>query len=104
MADALKGAAAPVLPAALAETLSTATVFFSFAPGAQYVVAPGATLPALLSDGHALLSSALAVYELTAFYETTDAGFAVLHLLRQAKAVIRLADEMAQGLQQGGAA
>ncbi len=72
-------------------------VFFQFQ--GRYIVAPGVTLSALLGDGHSLLSSALATFEMIG--QQTDADFAVLHLLRQALAVISLADDMAERLHQG---
>ena len=65
-----------------------------FKRAATYVVADGATLAQLLNDGYALLSSALAVFELTT--PETDADFAVWHLLEQATAVISAADDLAE--------
>ena len=70
-----------------------------FTLGCQYSIAPGATLPDLLGDGHALLRSALGV--LSNMDIGDDALFAVLHLLRQSEAVIGAADELAHTLAAG---
>ena len=67
---------------------------------ARYSINAGASLPDLLSDGHALLSSAVGV--LQSMELTEDQHFAVLHLLRQAERIIGLADEMVENLQFAG--
>ncbi|MES2714197.1 MAG: hypothetical protein V4795_00430 [Pseudomonadota bacterium] len=59
-----------------------------------YTIAPGATLPGLLRDGHALVSSARGVLEELDIGQ--DALFAVLHLLRQADAALGAADDLAE--------
>ena len=68
--------------------------------GLGLIVAPGATLPDLLQGGYAMVSSALGV--LRALELDDDALFAVLHLLRQAEAVIGMANDLAEKMDDAG--
>lgn len=60
----------------------------------SYSIDPGATLPGLVRDGRWLLTRARAVLEGMDIQK--DELFGVLHLLRQADAVIGAADEMSE--------
>ena len=57
-----------------------------------YHVGPAAKVDGLTADAHALVSSALGVLLLMEL--TTDAEFALLHLLRQAAGLLSLAHTM----------
>lgn len=92
MSARTKDAAVPA-PAGLWLTTEAAPMF---GLAARYSIDAGASLPDLVSDAHSLLSSALAVYQLMEL--TTNEEFAVQHLLRQAEAIISLADETAEKL------
>lgn len=63
----------------------------------RYSIEPGATLPGLVHDGHALMASAVGVLEKIGVDE--DAMFAPLHLLRQAVAVIGAAAELSEAVE-----
>ena len=99
LADAFTPPASPVNSSTSDLWLTTKAVpMFDLA--ARYSIDAGASLPDLLSDGHALLSSAVGV--LRSMELTDDQHFAVLHLLRQAERIIGLADDMAEKLQLAG--